>query len=620
MGIIRQLPREVSDLIAAGEVVERPAAAAKELIENALDAGATEVTVECQRGGVALLRVTDNGQGMLPEDAPAAFLPHATSKIQTAEDLGAVETLGFRGEALAAIAAVSRVSLLTRAAGQSLGYSLTLEGGRITDRREAGGPLGTTIVVRDLFFNTPARQKFLKKDATEAAHILAVVQRAALSHPGVSFRFLKDGKQVLHTPGDHNLRSCLYSLWGREFVEEMLEVPAREGTIQVQGYVGRPESAGGSRQNQHFFVCGRPVRARVLTAALEEAYKNRLTAGRLPSCVLHITLAPQEFDVNVHPAKWEIKFVSDRAIFDAVYYAVLSALTSQEARPQWSAAPRAAFHGTAASRSDAFVHTTAESFRAQAAQSVPIFENKSAAPVSYLKNSSQNWEYDSALTLRQPDRLPTGGYSPAPQPPPPEAVKIRETVAVESVAAAVPRLLGEVLGGYILAEEGDALVIIDRHAAHERMIYNRLKQTEKDPMAQLLMVPQTVFLPPQEAEILLEKNALLSSLGFGLEEFGPGSLLLREAPEGLDMSDLPGLLSEIARKLLDGRDVTRTNDEVLHLVACKAAVKLGRASGREEQSELVRAVLSDPDLRHCPHGRPVAVWLDARAMEKQFKR
>ncbi|MDR2670242.1 MAG: DNA mismatch repair endonuclease MutL, partial [Oscillospiraceae bacterium] len=372
MSKIQTLAPHVADLIAAGEVVERPAAAVKELIENAIDAGATAVTVESAGGGVRLLRVTDNGEGMEPEDAQTAFLRHATSKIRSEEDLTAVRTLGFRGEALAAIAAVSRVQLITRARARALGTALTLEAGAVTDSRETGCPEGTTLVVRDLFYNTPARQKFLKKDATESAHVQAVVQRAALSHPEISFQYVRDGRQALHTPGDGNLRSCLYSVFGRAFAEGLCEVPSCEQDgVRVWGYVSRPEKAQGSRQAQHILVAGRPVRSRTVTAALEEAGRHAVMVGRYPACVLHLDLPPSAYDVNVHPAKSEIKFASDRAVFDAVFYAVRGALSALE-RPAWETptpavrTPRAAFHAEARPRPDAFRTMTAEQYRAQA--------------------------------------------------------------------------------------------------------------------------------------------------------------------------------------------------------------------------------------------------------------
>ncbi len=627
---INVLDPHVADLIAAGEVVERPASAAKELIENAIDAGASAVTVEVAGGGVRLLRVTDNGCGMASEDAERAFLRHATSKIRTADDLHTVETLGFRGEALAAVSAVSRIHLITRAAGEALGLSLKLEAGRVAERRETGCPEGTTIVVRDLFFNTPARQKFLKKDMTETAHVQLVCQRAALSHPEISVQCIKDGRQAFITPGDGLLRSCLYSLFGRDFVAGLCETDYEMNGIRVWGFISRPEASQGSRSAQHVLVGGRPVHSRTVGAALDEAYRHSMPAGRYPACVLHIQLPPADCDVNVHPAKSEVKFVRDRDVFDAVYFAAKGTLQALD-RPAWSrtepnTAPREAFHGTARPRPDAFGSMTAEAFRAlhKSGPSAPPEREPAPPGPAHSAYASPVSELSGPVTL--PVREAVTPYIAAPAVnaeavPAADPVPPREE-AVPMAPAAHWRYIGEALGGYLLVEEEGSLVLIDKHAAHERIIFNRLSASLKSPMAQMLISPLVVTLPPVELAALLSHEELLTGLGFSAEDFGDGTLVVREAPADMDMDDLPALLGEIAARLREGRrdSAPQVRDDVLHLVACKAAIKLGRSSHRQEAEALVRLVMTDPEVRHCPHGRPVAVALSRAAIDRQFKR
>ncbi|MDR0381041.1 MAG: DNA mismatch repair endonuclease MutL [Oscillospiraceae bacterium] len=636
MSKIHTLAPHVADLIAAGEVVERPAAAVKELIENAIDAGATAVTVESAGGGVRLLRVTDNGEGMAPEDAQAAFLRHATSKIRSAEDLTAVRTLGFRGEALAAIAAVSRVQLITRVRGGVMGTALMLEAGAVTESRETGCPEGTTLVVRDLFYNTPARQKFLKKDTTESAHVQAVVQRAALSHPEISFQYVRDGRPTLHTPGDGNLRSCLYSVFGRAFAEGLCEVPPSEqGGVRVWGFVSRPEKAQGSRQAQHVLVSGRPVHARTVTAALEEAGRHAVMAGRYPACVLHLDLPPSAYDVNVHPAKSEIKFSSEREIFDAVFYAVRGAL-SVLGRPEWEAArpsapqvPRAAFHASARPRPDAWRTMTAEQYRAQAdtpaaAPPVPVADAGRPAPVSYASPAAE-LPGASALPLSRPG---VGGYGSAVRSAQPAESSGRPGRPESAETRADPeppppwRFVGEVMDGVLIVEETDGILLIDKHAAHERIVFNRLKERRTAQMAQVLLTPLVLTPPPAAAAVLLEHAEMLSEMGFLLEDFGDGALLVREAPADVDAAALPALLDEVSERLREGRrdSAPRLFDDILHMVACRSAVKLGRRSHPGEAEALAAQVAEDPALRHCPHGRPVAVSISRADMMRQFKR
>ncbi|MCL1807817.1 MAG: DNA mismatch repair endonuclease MutL [Oscillospiraceae bacterium] len=590
--MIEILSPQVANLIAAGEVVERPASALKELLENAIDAGASAVTAEIKRGGVSLLRVTDNGEGMSPEDAARAFMRHATSKLRTAEELETVSTMGFRGEALAAVAAVSRIELLTRKRGESGGTSLSLEAGVVTANGQAGCPEGTTIVVRDLFYNTPARQKFLKKDSTEAAAAQEAAVRAALACPGLSVRFIKDGAQALHTPGDGDLKNCLYSIFGGEFTRSLCPVLLGSGELKVSGFIGFPSLSRSSRTMQYFFVEGRPVRGRVLTAALEEAYAGALMTGRFPVCCLHISMPPETFDINVHPAKSEIKFQNDRAVFDAVYHACREGLRQSGAE----AAPTVRINPYAPS-----------------GERLPVL-----APSSPLV-------YGTSFTTPAASRPPLHGgeYSPPVEEYRPQGGEVVLPAGKEVVRPSEDslawRLIGEAMAGYLLVETPEALWIIDKHAAHERLLFNRLKAGERPFLSQRLLMPKTIVLSQPELDVLLQEQTFLEEAGFEIDAVGPVSLAVRAAPGDVDESELPALLSQIASLLLSGRRPD-LRDKAMEMVACKAAVKLGKSSQREDMERLAKLVMETPDLRHCPHGRPVAMRLTRSDLGRQFGR
>jgi DNA mismatch repair protein MutL len=594
-GMIEILSPQVANLIAAGEVVERPASALKELLENSADAGATVITAEIKRGGVDLLRVTDNGTGMSPGDAARAFMRHATSKLRSAEDLQRISTMGFRGEALAAIAAVSRVELLTRQRGAPSGTSITMEAGELTESGEAGCPEGTTIVIRNLFGNTPARQKFLKKDSTEAAAAQETAVRAALSRPDLSVRLIKDGAQTLHTPGDGSLKNAIYSLFGSDFAKALCPlpaggVPARNSAelpaVRVSGFTGLPSTVRSARAAQYFFVEGRPVRSRTLTASLEEAYSGLIMSGRFPVCCIHISLPPETFDINVHPAKSEIKFQHERAVFNAVYHSVKEALRQSEAEapPPVRISPYAPSGGGAAPRPLPILSGTSPSLYAQ----IP-------SPRTAGGDSNSPAEYRPAAEPR------ADCYPPLPP----------DTLAW--------RLIGEAMAGYLLVETPDALWIIDKHAAHERLLFNQLKEGKRPFLSQRLMMPKTVTLSQPEIDALMEEQAFLEEAGFELDIIGPSALAVRAAPGDVDESSIPALLSEIAALLQKGRRPD-LKEEAMRSVACKAAVKLGRSSMREDMERLAGLVMETPDLRHCPHGRPVAMRLTRGDLGRQFGR
>lgn len=643
MSHIQVLDSHVADLIAAGEVVERPASVVKELLENAIDAGATAVTVEIQHGGMTYIRVTDNGRGIPPAEVETAFLRHATSKVRTEHDLSAIGTLGFRGEALAAIAAVSRVELLTRSDGNDLGVALTLEGGAVTGREEAGCPQGATMVVRDLFYNTPARLKFMKKDSAEGAAVFAAVQREALARPELSLRFLRDGKQELLTPGDGKLSSALYAVLGRELALGMLPVKGSgEDAVTVKGFASLPACCRGSRNYQFFFVNGRFVKSRLLMAALEQAYQNQRMVGKFPGCVLHVSTRLNGVDVNVHPAKTEVKFVSERKVFDAVYHAVLGAL-EEKARPPKAdlTAPAKPAGHDAVTPNQTFLRLSAETYRravqAPAGEGRPALSRPAAVP-----------------PVRQTGGLPLHDFArPVFSPPPPvrtesepanEAPIQRAVPAQEPKAEAAPvpaaeqppepvpvptpepepepwTIRGELFQTYILVEQGERAFFIDKHAAHERMNFDRLKAAGYAPMVQLLLTP-VVFTPaPEEGAALLEHAEELAAFGFTCEDFGGGAVVVRQCPDYVDAGEVEATLLELAGDLLSARrtDPGGVRDHLLATMACKAAIKGGQKNGPAELERVARAVMSGA-VRYCPHGRPVSVELTRTQLEKLFKR
>ena len=712
---IKQLSPHVADLIAAGEVVERPASVVKELVENAIDAGAGAVTVEIEHGGMTLIRVTDNGCGIPAREAATAFLRHATSKISTEYDLEAIGTLGFRGEALAAISAVSRIDLLTKTADAPLGCALTLEGGRVVEQEEAGCPDGTTMVVRDLFYNTPARLKFTKKDAAEGAAVFAAVQRLALSHPELSVKFIRDGRQELLTPGDGQLKSAVYSVLGRDLALGFTEARGSGEDMSVSGFVSIPACCRGSRSYQHFFVNGRYVKNRTMMAALEEAYQNQKMVGRFPGCVLHLTVRPNRVDVNVHPAKTEVKFQDERQVFSTVYHAVLSALTADRTRPAavltrpkpqdtvtpnqtsllfrdsaGAAVPTPGFvppagrvpgavsgavpapsagaertqmsapASTAASapsngapvwapaaRPDAVREPSSfrrvepipapastpspafpaddrpgaapqtegpvrPAFSAQAgtdslgsaagAPSAPVVSGPSAASTGYMNAAPGEPADNQAIPAGQGKPAPAPD---APSPTPEEPWMVR----------------GELFRTYVMVEQGDKVLLIDKHAAHERANFDRLRAQDYRPMVQQLLSPVTFTPAPEEREILLGQLELLARFGFEVEEFGSAALIVRALPSDMDAGQAQDALLELAGRIrtTGAADPAAARDELLHTMACKAAIKGGQKNGPAELEEVARLVLSG-QVKYCPHGRPVAIELTRAQLEKQFRR
>ena len=673
---IQQLSSHVADLIAAGEVVERPASVVKELVENAIDAGASAIVVEIQRGGMGLIRVTDNGCGIAPGELPTAFLRHATSKLRTAEDLARIGTLGFRGEALAAISAVSRVDVLTRRPEDTVGAAIHGEGGHMGPVREEGAPEGTTIRVADLFYNTPARLKFMKKDSAETAAVAGLMQHLALSHPDISFKFIKDGQEALHTPGDGKLESAVYAALGREFAKTLVPVDGRGGDIGVRGFVTAPVNGRGSRSMQVFFVNGRFIKSQLLTAALEEGYRNQLMKGRFPGCVLEVTLPVTAVDVNVHPAKTQVKFAREHDVFDAVFHTVMDALdarggavTKPVSQPQQVQNPR----------QDFFQSMDAKTYREQgnkpaAPAPKPAFAPQpareevrpafSAQPVKQAEPAKPGWNTEWRSTAKVADsvqpiwpprdtvkRAPTSALGQAPASvtakpePAPQAEKAAEpapapkpfvpaipAVPAQQTAMELPgqetvmpqeapwRIAGEVLHTYIICEDdADALWLIDKHAAHERINFDRLLAAKEPPMRQTLLQPIAVEPGREDAALLLENLELLEQFGFGCEDFGDGAILVREVPADLDAADTAATLEEFAQNLRSGRSLDEKREALLHTMACKAAIKGGWTSDPAELKVLAEKVQSG-EVRYCPHGRPVVVKVTKYELEKLFKR
>ncbi len=625
---IIQLSQHVANLIAAGEVVERPASVVKELLENAVDAGASKITIEIRDGGMTFLRVTDNGCGMASEDAKTAFLRHATSKLRTAEDLAAIATMGFRGEALAAIASVSRIDLLTKTPGAIIGTSLHLEAGVITEESEAGCPDGTTIIIRDLFFNTPARMKFMKSDTVEGGRVAAAVQMQALAHPEVAITFLRDGKQILSTPGSGSLQEAVYCVYGRE-MKQMTEVNSRWETYSLTGFVSKPTDARPSRALQTFFVNDRPVKSKLLVAALEEAYRNQIMVGKFPACVLHLRLPANAVDVNVHPAKTEVKFLSEKAVFDCVHYGVLAALNKQTDRPQVQfkpapppvQPPKPIIPTPAAppAKKEPFFRTmTTEEYKtfSSAIKDAPQPRKEAAAATV----TAVQQQLDLRETVITPAVTPVIPPMPKASVPVPEEEPVQEAI---TMPAEIPwRMVGELYNSYIIVEQGEEAFLIDKHAAHERILFEKLKANQEAISSQMLLSPVPVRLSAEAASQLLANTALLAELGFEIDEFGDNTVLLRQIPMDLSPDAASEAVEALAADLLKGRreSADTVRDELLHTVACKAAIKAGWDNDEKELLALVKQVMSNEDLKYCPHGRPICVTLSKKQLEKQFKR
>ena len=637
MAVINILSPHVADMIAAGEVVERPGSVVKELMENAADAGAKHITVEIEGGGATCVRVTDDGCGMAPEDAGNCFLRHATSKIKDERGLEAIATMGFRGEALAAISAVSRVTLTTRRAEDAEGTLVEVTAGEIQAVKPTGCPIGTVFTVRDLFFNTPARLKFMKSDRAEAAHCVNLALKVALGRPDISVRCIRDGKEEFFTPGDGKGESAVYALLGREIALSMIPIAGENEGVSVYGFISQPAAGRGNRAQEHFFVNGRAIRSAALQAAVEQAYKNNLLVGRFPACVVYIELSPGAVDVNVHPTKSEVKFSGEKRVFDAVYYSAVNALAGrakpvemtlsrgtekklaptpperaeipEKPAPKPYAMPGIAGDGKSVERPTVRVNSPA-----------PVYGGRPAAS-SYRPAPRPDWLKTSGFAPEKPKAEPVPPVREKPVPavePPPFTEAVEPVAPMAAVGKESARLVGEVLRTYILAEKGESVYLIDKHAAHERMNFDRLKAMGHEVMSQSLLIPETWRPAREDREAVEENAAVLEQLGFRVEPFGEEDLIVRAVPEGMDPAQTIPALEEIAQKLRrGGGDLAR--DEILQTISCKAAIKAGWDTDPAELQVLVDKVISG-EIKYCPHGRPVAVVLTRKELDRQFKR
>ena len=676
---INILDRETAELIAAGEVIERPASVVKELVENSIDAGATAITVEIQHGGVRLIRVTDNGCGIEREDVPKAFLRHATSKVLRPEDLDRIGTLGFRGEALASICAVSECEILTRAAAEEIGTRYTLAGECAGELAEAGCPVGTTVTVKNLFYNVPARMKFLKKDSTEGTAVATLIDRLALSHPEIAFKLIRDRETKLATPGSGDLLATIFAVYGNEFGRGLIPVECESGPIRVSGYLARPECCRPSRSMEHFFINRRYVKSVTMMAAVEESYRNHIMVGKFPGCIIELTIDPAQVDVNVHPAKLEVKLSDERSVFDAVVNACRGALS----RMNRTVAVRDVggkrfsefelYHRPAEGTQ---TRMTAEQYR-QMAESLP--EKKTFGGVSMLSSGGSSrygsslppkgtsygmgeqppaeprkWEPKQETLIKtenetaekaiddiaeappaaaekpelapqEPEREAAAAEPAVPNEHEPEPIEEAPTVAGEEETTEPEyRLIGEVFATYLLAEHGNELLLIDKHAAHERILFNRLKRQHRSGRVerQMLLVPLTVELAREQYDAAMQNPDCFERAGFAVEDFGEGCLRVREVPAVLEDVPAEDLLCELCERLLQrsGMDEEAIYDELYHSAACKAAIKGNIPSMEQEQQELLRLLKEDPTVRNCPHGRPVAVVITRRELERMFGR
>ena len=672
MGVIKLLDEQVSQLIAAGEVVERPSSVVKELVENAIDAKASKVTIEIRHGGVTMIRVSDNGSGIAPEDVPMMFLRHATSKVRSREDLGCIATLGFRGEAMASIHAVSRIEVLTRQPDCNEGTRYVGEGSQTGQMEPAGCPVGTTVKVCDLFYNTPARMKFLKKDVQEGNAVAAVVERVALSHPEISFQFIREGQTRIHTPGDGKLLSAIHAVYGREFTRDLAAVDYTAGQIHVEGYIALPVASRSNRTMQTFFVNGRYVKSGTARAALEEAYKHSIMVGKFPACVLNLSIPFTETDINVHPAKIEVRFTNERPVFDAVYYAVKEDYTPV---PKQTKKPMTVFdlqrqpqveqqqltqtpapsqpQRVSAQQYRQMVGLPQQTERNVKTQSSAAHKAQPDDRITFRDHDPQTakWEREHPLILlEEPKFTPTKkGKDSIPQEEKCETPvqtsaekeekrpeqktseqsfrtepKSSNSVEQEREMTEPPqlRLVGEVLGTYLVVESVDSMILIDKHAAHERLIFNRLKQQCLTDDRQLLLEPVVVHLSREDYQGAAGNLALFEQAGFLVEEFGDGDLLVREVPVMLSGAQIREIVEQTAHDLSQHKkDMTpHALDDLLHSVACKSAVRANDKNTVPELWEIVQLLQEDENARYCPHGRPVARSFSRRELEKLFGR
>lgn len=621
---IHILPKEVYQLIAAGEVVERPSSVVKEMIENSVDAGARNITVEIKNGGSTYIRITDDGCGIAKSEIKKVFISHATSKIKVQDDLNAIATLGFRGEAMASIAAVAKVELLSRTADEDLGTRYEIAGGEELDFSDAGCPAGTTIVVRDIFFNTPARMKFLKKDVTEGNAVAGIVDRMAISHPEISFRFIREGKQTLITSGSGDLKSTIYSVFGREFSQSLIDVDYTVNNMRVTGVVTKPSASRKSRAMQFFFINSRLVKCQTAMAALEQAYRNSIMVGRFPGCVLNIECDSSFVDVNVHPAKIEVRFANEKPVFELIYYGVKSAVEAGDTPKEVRFEQKKPFHTTISGRLDLSERDEDKpqqiQFRQksnpdnfwQVASSKPqykVLSEEEQPSVKHIEIEKTEEPESSAVAVSSADTVDN-------EPLPAQSKPSEPEVDIPDF-----RVIGEAFKTYIIAEIENAIYLIDKHAAHERMNFEKLKSSTVI-NSQILLSPVAVRLAKDEYSVVCDHLDLYRKCGFLVEDFGSSTVIVRECPSILNGEDIEDLICETASKLLEGKtDITPEQmDWIFHSTSCRAAVKAGDYTSPYERDLFVKKLLSMPNIRYCPHGRPVMIKMTKYDIEKQFGR
>lgn len=635
MARINVLPKEIYQLIAAGEVVERPSSVVKEMIENSLDAGAKNITLEIKNGGSTYIRITDDGCGIERDDVRKVFISHATSKISKKDDLNSIATLGFRGEAMASISAVSKVELLTKAENEEIGTRYEIAGGEELEFDDAGCPNGTTIVVRDIFFNTPARMKFLKKDVTEGNQVAGIVDRMAISHPEISFRFIRDGKQVLITSGNGDLKSTVYSVLGKEMSDSLMSVDYSFNDMRITGFVSKPTASRKSRAGQYFYINNRIVKSKTAMAALEQAYKNTIMVGRFPACVLNIELNPAQVDVNVHPAKTEVRFANEKPIFDLVYYAVKTAIENDRTVKEVEFKENPIYRQES---KNVYQNNDNKSFQAK----FDFFKKKDEPPsqqVIKTKPRENFWQVEAPkpeykiardekpkarvdinIEYEEPEEISTAKSKDAPKEQDIEKVVITDEKDNENV---IPnfKLIGEAFKTYLIVEIENELYFIDKHAAHERMNFERFK-AQATVETQMLLAPVVVNLTKDEFIAISENVELIKKCGFELEEFGESQIIVRAIPSLVDGDSVKDLMLEIAQKLLEHKtDILPDKiDWIYHSASCRGAVKAGDYTSRQEQEMFVKKLLSMPNIRFCPHGRPVFIKMSKYDIEKQFGR
>ena len=668
MAKINVLEKQVAELIAAGEVVERPASIVKELVENAVDANASSVTVEIQGGGIRYIRVTDSGSGIEREDVANAFLRHATSKVRVQEDLSHITTMGFRGEALASIAAMCRVDLLTRTKDEVAGTHYAIAGGEEQICEDAGCPVGTTITVRDVFYNTPARMKFLKKDVSEGNSVVAVVEKAALANPHVAFKLIRDGTVKLQTPGDGQLLSAVRCVLGKDFSENTIPVHYEVGGLMLDGLISKPSFTRASRSLQNFFINTRFVRSKTCMAALEEAYRNALMVGKFPSCVLNLSIPPYAVDVNVHPAKIEVRFADEKGIFDLIYYGCRTALGATQLAPEIKAKPETynpfvtplekglpEQQRLTASEYRILTSSVTKGSVSQLQKTwLPYSKPTAEVPPSPRKLPGTPVEPVNRVTPSRSDGVPFPSDKDVPSlchlasPPSPLDISYQESDKHFSPISETPehldviptvkqesekhsgaqslyddvRLVGELFGTYLVIERENEMLLVDKHAAHERLLFNRLVASGVGEERQQLLTPVSVKLSTEEYSAVLEQLPMLEQSGIGAEDFGDGFILIREVAPVLADADLVGIVTEFADKLLHSNThlFSQQLEELYHTIACRAAIKAHDKTEIPALEQLINLLREDGNVAHCPHGRPVAIRMSRHEIEKKFGR